>query len=53
VLSARKDCGATEPFVMDIPMTAERIRMACPDVFVERVVGSKHAATSYLVSSSC
>jgi hypothetical protein len=53
VLSARRDCGAVEPFVMDIPMTAERIRMACPDGFVQRVVGTKESASSYLVLSSC
>lgn len=52
VRSARRDAGYTEPFVMDIPVTSERIRMGCPDAFVERVVGSKDAAGSYVVQSS-
>lgn len=53
VRSARRDVGITDAYLLEIPATAERIRMSCPDTFVERIVGSKEGAQHYLVKGSC
>lgn len=53
VRSARRDRGVAAPIVLDLPVTVERIRMSCPDEFVERVVGGKDAAESVTVLSRC
>ena len=53
VRSARRDVGITDAYLLEIPATAERIRMSCPDTFVERIVGSKEGAQRYLVKGSC
>lgn len=53
VKCARADVGIKDAFVMDIPATAERIRMSCPDAFVQRVLGGMDAAKAYVVQTSC
>jgi hypothetical protein len=52
VRAARTSSGHDTSVVLDLPVTAERIRMACPDAFTERVLGSRKAAAEYQAKTS-
>lgn len=52
IYAARKESGVEGHFTLDLPATAERIRMACTDKIVARRLGSAEAAASYRVPGS-
>ncbi|XP_071963951.1 xanthine dehydrogenase/oxidase-like [Antedon mediterranea] len=52
ILASRKDCGIEGSFRLDSPATAERIRMACSDTFIEKFPPAVHGTfTPFFIRS--
>ena len=51
VKAARAEEAVSTDITLNFPVTAERVRMSCPDAFTRRVVGAE-AAAGYAVKTS-